>query len=228
MRSLAMMLMLAALGGTAMAEADGPDFFRVTGVAADDMLNLRTGPGAGHEKIGEIPPDADGLANLGCEGGLSFAEWEKASLEERAAAARDRWCRVRHDGTEGWVAARFLAEGSAPPTTLEGTEWRLLASPAGPAIAEAWIAFRPDGTVTGNAGCNGFRGRGRFGPGSFSMEGPIAATRKICGEPGVMAQEGAVLDALGRAAGFAFDLRTGTLRIMDIRDETLLELVPRR
>jgi hypothetical protein len=64
--------------------------------------------------VGRIPPNGDGIRNLGCEGGLSFTEWQAASEADRAAAARSRWCRVSFDGIEGWSAGRFLAEGSAP------------------------------------------------------------------------------------------------------------------
>lgn len=39
----------------AWATADGPDFYRVTGVAADDMLNLRRGPGTGEDVIVGLP-----------------------------------------------------------------------------------------------------------------------------------------------------------------------------
>jgi hypothetical protein len=98
----------------AAAEADGPDFFRVTGVAPDDVLNIRAEPSASARKIGEIPPNADGIRNLGCRGGLSFTEWEAASPEEREASSRKRWCRIAFHGVEGWVAGRFLAEGGAP------------------------------------------------------------------------------------------------------------------
>ena len=77
-----------------LAEADGPDFFRIKDVAADDVLNIRTGPGASHDKIGSIPPTADGIRNLGCQGGLSYAEWAEASQAERDAAAKRRWCHL--------------------------------------------------------------------------------------------------------------------------------------
>ncbi|MBK0329096.1 MliC family protein [Rhodobacteraceae bacterium F11138] len=97
------------------ADADGPDFFGVTGVSDDDVLNIRSGPGGSHEKIGQIPFDGDGIRNLGCEGGLSFAEWAEASEAERGAASRRRWCQVRYRGVQGWVAGRYLTEGSAPP-----------------------------------------------------------------------------------------------------------------
>ncbi len=110
---------------SARATADGPDFFRVVGVAAGDVLNMRTGPGTEHAKIGEIPPDEDGLGNLGCVGGLDFAAWQQATPEQREKARKTRWCRVSYRGTEGWVAAWFLTEGGppaepaqAPPQTL--------------------------------------------------------------------------------------------------------------
>lgn len=98
----------------ALANADGPDYFRVTGVAADDVLNIRSRDSASSDKIGSIPHDGDGIQNLGCTGGLSYAEWSEATEAERAAAARNRWCRISYDGIEGWVAGRFLGEGSAP------------------------------------------------------------------------------------------------------------------
>lgn len=107
--ALAVMLGLVATG-VAVAEADGPDSFRVVGVAKDDVLNLRQEPSAAAMIIGRIPPDATGLRNLGCRGGQSLAEWQAASEAERAAAVFRRWCRVEYRGTTGWVAGRFLAE----------------------------------------------------------------------------------------------------------------------
>ena len=111
--ALAALTLLNAIG-IAGADADGPDYYRVVGVAADDVLNIRTEPTASAKTIGAIPPKADGVRNLGCKGGLSFAEWEKASPAERTASRRARWCRISYRGVEGWVAGRFLAEGSAP------------------------------------------------------------------------------------------------------------------
>lgn len=115
--ALLALAMLAALAAVVLAEADGPDFYRVSGVAADDVLNVRAGPSAKDPIVGTVPPNADGLRNLGCTGGLTFTEWEKASASEREAARRRRWCRIEYRGVVGWVAGRFLAEGSggAPP-----------------------------------------------------------------------------------------------------------------
>jgi uncharacterized protein YraI len=81
----------------ALAEADGPDFYRLAGVTANNVLNIRSGPGAEHPIIGAIPADADGIANFGCVGGLDIDQWASATAEERAAARNLRWCRVGYD-----------------------------------------------------------------------------------------------------------------------------------
>jgi hypothetical protein len=111
----ALLLALAAMSRApaALADADGPDFFAVKGVAADDVLNLRASPSPHGEKIGEIPHDAHGLRNLGCEGLPSFAEWQAMTPHEREQSDRRYWCRVAYDGQEGWVAGRFLREDGA-------------------------------------------------------------------------------------------------------------------
>ncbi|MGA7878545.1 MAG: SH3 domain-containing protein [Desulfoferrobacter sp.] len=102
------------------ATADGgPDYYAVTGVAANSVLNIRAKPSAKSRKVGEVPHDARGLQNLGCTGGPSFAEWLKMSEAERNQAGRNRWCKVRYRGIVGWVAGRYLMEDSNPPITPE-------------------------------------------------------------------------------------------------------------
>ena len=115
---LFLMTALVALGaGRAFATADGPDYYAVTGVAADDVLNIRAEPSPTGAKVGEIPHDGRGIENLGCQGGPTFAEWQKMTKAERERAGRKRWCRVRYQGVEGWVAGWFLTENSGPPPT---------------------------------------------------------------------------------------------------------------
>jgi uncharacterized protein YraI len=105
---------LALSAGAALAEADGPDFYRVIDVAADDVLNIRAEPDPGAAKVGEIPPGADCVRNLGCRGGLTLQEFTTLSEAEQAERLRQnpRWCQVEYQGVTGWVAGRYLAEGA--------------------------------------------------------------------------------------------------------------------
>lgn len=106
-------LPLLSVTGGAHAEADGPDFWKVVGVAADDVLNLRAESNPRAPKVGEIPPGATCVRNLGCVGGLTLARYTELSEAERVAAkkANPRWCKVEYQGQRGWVAGRYLAEG---------------------------------------------------------------------------------------------------------------------
>ncbi len=106
----ALILAAAAFSGTARAEADGPDFYRVTSVAPRDVLNMRTRPSASAPRVTAIPFDATNLRNLGCIGGLTFAQWQNASEQERRTGRASRWCKVEWRGHVGWVAGRYLAE----------------------------------------------------------------------------------------------------------------------
>lgn len=69
----------------------GPDprSWRVVGVTPNDVLNMRSTPSPRGFLIAEIPFDASGLRNLGCQD-------------------RQSWCKVRYRGQEGWVNGRFL------------------------------------------------------------------------------------------------------------------------
>ncbi|WP_366863713.1 SH3 domain-containing protein [uncultured Sulfitobacter sp.] len=96
------------------ADASGPDYFKVVGVAWDDVLNIRSRPTHKSAKIGEIPPNGGGVQNFGCIGRMSYVEWQAATPSQRKAAQKRVWCKIYYAGIKGWVAGRFLAEGTAP------------------------------------------------------------------------------------------------------------------
>lgn len=121
------------------AEADGPDWWAVTGVSPDDVLNVRAEASTSSRKIGAIPPDAQGLRNLGCTGVMSFAEWEKATEAERERAKHDKWCKIEYRGTTGWVAGRYLMEGGPPQDGGASSE-------AGEFSFGAWKVFCESGS----------------------------------------------------------------------------------
>jgi len=202
-------------GTAAHAEAEGPDFLRVTGVGEGSVLNVRSGPGLDRPTVGTLSFDADGIRNLGCEGGPTFAEWEKAGPLEREAARKRRWCRIEHGATVGWAAGWHLAEGSAPEAAsglsdlsdlsdLVGERWSLVFAPTGAAVGEAWIEFAADGAVQGKLGCNRFRGSAEVA-GEEIRTSPLATTKMLCPEPGVDRQEQAMVAVLSAPVRWEVD-----------------------
>lgn len=117
-----LLILLVTASGYVYAEAGGPDFYRVKGVADNDILNMRSEANPHAGKVGEIPPGADCVRNLGCKGGLTLVEFTNLSKQEQAAIkrGRPRWCHVEYQGITGWVAGRFLAEGSCDRSQFSG------------------------------------------------------------------------------------------------------------
>ena len=102
MRIVLTLLLLCAAINAAQAET-----VEVTGVAFNDVLNLRTEPRAGAPLAGALPPAAFGI---------------------EALKHADGWVYVRSGQLEGWASARFLRPqsvfGERPPSPLRciGTE----------------------------------------------------------------------------------------------------------
>lgn len=120
--SIAAIAAVAALAAPVAALGDdghGPDYFRVINVAAGDVLNVRALPSGSADKVGELPPDADGIHYDFCIGETTYQEWTEMSDAEREAATRLRWCRISWNGVSGWAAGRFLGEGDSPVTVIE-------------------------------------------------------------------------------------------------------------
>jgi len=69
--------------------------FRVTRVAVDDALIIRSGPSEFHPSVGFIPPDGKGVLIVG--------------------DCRDVWCPVRHQRSKGWVNRYYLADENPSP-----------------------------------------------------------------------------------------------------------------
>jgi len=64
----------------------------VIGVAHDDVLNLRAGPGVGAEIVGEIPPTFDDLVAQG----------------NTRELPRSFWIEVDYEGASGWVNLSYV------------------------------------------------------------------------------------------------------------------------
>jgi hypothetical protein len=76
--------------------------FMVVNVAHDDVLNVRSGPSAEFDVVGELQPGSRGVTITGdCQA---------------------RWCPVEHRSARGWVNSTYLGEerASTPPASAAG------------------------------------------------------------------------------------------------------------
>ncbi len=75
-------------------QSGGPDRWRVVGIEAGDVLNIRAAPSARAGIVGRVRNGAV-LKNRGCR-----------------TTGSTRWCRVEmsNDGVRGWAAGRYLRE----------------------------------------------------------------------------------------------------------------------
>lgn len=146
----AAVLWLAVLGLPAAAQ-EFPALHSVTGVASDDVLNIRSAPSAGSEIIGTLAPDQTGV-------------------EVVQADSSGKWGLVNSGEQSGWTALRYLDRVSSsnwyelPDQALEcfGTEpfWSLtlddaasFSTPDSPGTSFTLAAREP---AAGRSGKSGF------------------------------------------------------------------------
>ncbi|HEY9038892.1 MAG TPA: hypothetical protein VIN05_08110 [Roseovarius sp.] len=108
------MLLLLSSGALAQMDGHGPDAWQVTGVAANDVLNARTGPGTDYLVIDAFAPDATGLQMVTCVPFLPRQKYWELTDSQRSTLP-SRWCLTQSADrrAQGWVAARFLAEDTS-------------------------------------------------------------------------------------------------------------------
>ncbi|WP_139196164.1 hypothetical protein [Salinihabitans flavidus] len=121
--SLSFFAAFAPAKATAQFDGHGLDAWQVTGVASDDWLNLRMGPGSDYAIIGSFSARATGLTMTTCvpfmsEGqGIMLSEAERNLLD-----LPPRWCLMSDGHTHGWAAARFLMEAMGPTTQDQSSD----------------------------------------------------------------------------------------------------------
>ena len=112
-----------------------PPKYAVVGVASDDTLNVRDGPGVENEVVGEVPHNGIGIELLG----------EDIEVDESP------WREISYEGLTGWVNRRFLAVQYGEPddsaaaahaiiTALSEEDWESLAPLVHP---EKGVRFSP-------------------------------------------------------------------------------------
>jgi len=141
----------AATGARADIDGHGPDAWQVTGVAANDVLNGRMGPGTNYDIITHFAPGERGLIEVTCVPLVPMERFLSMTRAQRDALPA-RWCLVRSAdlARAGWVAARFLQEDAATPSP--GPE---PAAPAGGSEASGLSAADGTALVAANQGETG-------------------------------------------------------------------------
>jgi uncharacterized caspase-like protein/uncharacterized protein YraI len=74
---------------------EGP--YRVVGIAGNDILSIRDAPNRSGNEVGQIPPDAAGIAVGRCVAVQGY---------------KDPWCEVSYQCQRGWSYARYLVDAS--------------------------------------------------------------------------------------------------------------------
>jgi uncharacterized membrane protein len=95
MRLFIPLLAAAAIAVTASGASAEPGYWRVSGVAPDDTLNVRAGPSGSAEDIGDLAHDATGI-------------------EVGAVDASGNWGRIPWQEGDGWISMQFLAPDPQP------------------------------------------------------------------------------------------------------------------
>lgn len=104
-------------------DGHGPDAWQVTGVASNDVLNIRMGPGTEYPVIDAFAHNENGLQQITCVPLISFEQSTAMSDADRANLP-PRWC-LMTDAQEqkvGWVAGRFLMEGQSSSASMTTPE----------------------------------------------------------------------------------------------------------
>ena len=110
----ALAVLFCLIAGWAQAQ-EYPALYDVRGVASDDVLNIRSGPGVGHDIIGSLSPNAH-------------------SVEIVGVSANGRWLQLNFQEQSGWASAFYLQRtgpiwsfGLPTPLSCFGTEpfWSL-------------------------------------------------------------------------------------------------------
>ncbi len=112
LRSLVAAALLALAATSAPAQdGHGPDAWRVTGVAANDVLNGRMGPGTNYPVIERFAPNERGLRQITCVPYMNLGHYSAMSEAQRAALP-PRWCLMQSAdyARTAWVNASYLQE----------------------------------------------------------------------------------------------------------------------
>jgi hypothetical protein len=183
--------------------------FRVANVRSDDVLNIRSGPSADFDVVGELPPDTRGIAVT--------------------SACRAKWCPVQHHATIGWVNSVYLVREEQSPIGLQAA---VHDGPKGPPLVFRESPDAPRSCLTPAVRGLLDRIEQKFGPVKVMSTCRRGATIAATGRPSRHASGNAVdFDAGGRKAAILEWLianhRTGGIMTYAGMDHIHVDIGPR-
>ncbi len=109
-------LVLLPMAAQAEIDGHGPDAWQVHGVAPNDVLNARMGPGTSFPVIETFRHDERGLEQITCVPFITMEHYSAMS-EAQLDSLPARWCLMRSSDLRkaGWVAQRYLVEDGYQP-----------------------------------------------------------------------------------------------------------------
>ncbi len=194
--------------GTLLQVPEGSGLFIVFDVVAGQV----TGSGGCNGFGGNVEFDGSGLAIsdvvstlIGCEPGISERETSFFNALAKVAGFALDGEDLTLFSTDRSTVISSVAEPSVSARALGGTEWHLNAILEGEVSVSVVAGTDPTllvdqdaGTLSGSTGCNTFGGAAVVESESITIT-DLVATKMACTKDGVMGEESAILDILGRA-----------------------------
>lgn len=121
------------------------------------------------------------------------------------------------------MQGKQLGQLGSSGAEITAIKWRAVSigDEAIPANSGIYIRFEVDGSIEGNAGCNGFFGSLEQRDSGVGV-GPLGATRMACPDP-IMSRETSFIDAVQKMA--SFQSTSDSLSLLDEESDVLVEFV---
>ena len=121
------------------------------------------------------------------------------------------------------MQGKQLGQLGSSGAEITAIKWRAasIGDEAIPANSGIYIRFEVDGSIEGNAGCNGFFGSLEQRDSGVGV-GPLGTTRMACPDP-IMSREMSFIDAVQKTA--SFQSTSDSLSLLDEESDVLVEFV---
>ena len=121
------------------------------------------------------------------------------------------------------MQGKQLGQLGSSGAEITAIKWRAVSigNEAIPANSGIYIRFEVDGSIEGNAGCNGFFGSLEQRDSGVGV-GPLGTTRMACPDP-IMSREMSFIDAVQKMA--SFQSTSDSLSLLDEESGVLVEFI---